>query len=249
MRAAKRGETDLGKELDLGSPGASARTEFERRRENDDRRRKEVFGRFLAPVVKVVIGEPLSTIAWNRGGRGEEGVGTYLSKAVGDIALVLHDRAIPGTRANIDHIAVAPSGVWVIDAKRYAGRVQRRDLGGWFTPCPALFVNGHDRTKLVPAVVRRKARVEQVAGTGVPMHGVLCFADAEWGLLSRPFTVDDVIITWPRRLAGSLRKPGPLNATSIRALATQIASAFPSYGDEVPVQHPRDAPSKAHRRQ
>jgi hypothetical protein len=49
---------------------------------------------------------------------------------VGHVGLVLHDRAIPGTRSNIDHIAVVPSGVWVIDTKQYRGRVQRRDRGG-----------------------------------------------------------------------------------------------------------------------
>ncbi len=37
---------------------------------------------------------------------------------------MLHDRRIPGSRANIDHIAIATSGVWVIDAKRYKGKVQ-----------------------------------------------------------------------------------------------------------------------------
>jgi len=33
--------------------------------------------------------------------------------------VVLHDRAIPGSRANIDHIGIGPTGVWVIDTKRY----------------------------------------------------------------------------------------------------------------------------------
>jgi hypothetical protein len=111
-------EWGTGEELDLGSPGASAKAEFQRRRANDDRRRQEVFGRFLAPLVKAVTGEKLSTTAWDRGGRGEEKVGTFLSEAVGGSGLVLHDRVIPGGRSNIDHIAVVPSGVWVIDTQR-----------------------------------------------------------------------------------------------------------------------------------
>ncbi|MEV4421445.1 NERD domain-containing protein, partial [Patulibacter sp. NPDC049589] len=32
--------------------------------------------------------------------------------------VVLHDRRVPRTHANIDHIAIAPSGIWVIDTKR-----------------------------------------------------------------------------------------------------------------------------------
>lgn len=33
----------------------------------------------------------------------------------------VHDRRIPGSRANIDHIAVAATGVWVIDTKNATG--------------------------------------------------------------------------------------------------------------------------------
>jgi Nuclease-related domain len=222
-------EWDGGEELDFGSPGASAKAEFERRRANDDRRRQEVFGRFLAPLIKAMTGEKLSTAAWDRGGRGEERVGTYLSEAVGHIGLVLHDRVIPGSRSNIDHIAVVPSGVWVIDTKRYVGRIQRRDLGGWFRPCPALFVNGRDRTALVPAVLHQVTRVRGVAGTRAAVHGVLCFDDSEWGALARPFVIDDVTVTWPKRLAKSLRVSGPLDERSFHTLAAQIAHAFPSY--------------------
>lgn len=39
---------------------------------------------------------------------------------------VLHDRTNPGSRANIDHLAVTPSGVFTIETKRYAGRVEVR---------------------------------------------------------------------------------------------------------------------------
>ena len=31
--------------------------------------------------------------------------------------MVIHDRLRPGTTANIDHPAVTPTGVWMIDAK------------------------------------------------------------------------------------------------------------------------------------
>jgi hypothetical protein len=35
---------------------------------------------------------------------------------------VLHDRRIPGTQANIDHIAITSTGIYVIDAKRHVGK-------------------------------------------------------------------------------------------------------------------------------
>jgi hypothetical protein len=80
---------------------------------------------------------------------------------------LLHDRSIPGSRSNIDHLAVVPSGVWVIDTKRYTGRVQRRNVGWWLTSRLLLVVNGRDRTPLVQGVLRQMARVSENVGNGV----------------------------------------------------------------------------------
>jgi hypothetical protein len=239
MRAEESGAWRRPGELDLGSPGASARAEYERRVARDDRRRKEVFGRLLAPVVRAVAGERRSTTAWGRGGRGEEVVGISLNRAIGGDGFVLHDRSIPGTRSNIDHIAVVPSGIWVIDTKRYSGLVEQRDLGGWFTSRPALFVNGRNRTPLIPAVVRQMARIGEIVGTAMPVHGVLCFTEAEWRPLGRPFAIDHVTVTSERRLARSLRRPGPLDPIDLRALATELAAAFPGYGAKSAVGYRR----------
>jgi hypothetical protein len=37
---------------------------------------------------------------------------------------VLHDLAIPGSPANIDHLVIGPGGVVVIDSKQYRGRLR-----------------------------------------------------------------------------------------------------------------------------
>jgi Nuclease-related domain len=39
---------------------------------------------------------------------------------------VLHDLALPGSRANIDHLVIGPTGVWVVDTKAYRARVSPR---------------------------------------------------------------------------------------------------------------------------
>lgn len=215
--------------FDAGQPGASARAEFERRQRADDHRLEEAFGRYLAPVAKLVTGERQSTAAWALGARGEERVGRLLSRSVGLDGVVLHDRSVPGSPSNIDHIAIVPSGVWVIDTKQYSGRVQQRDLGGWFVSKPTLFVNGHDRSSLLSGVLRQVERIEPNVGADVPLHAVLCFADAEWGLFGRPFSIDDVIVTWAHKLAHDLSDSGPLSVDEIRQLAARINSAFPAY--------------------
>ena len=76
-----------------------------------------------------------------------------LAKRVGDRAVLLHDCKVPKTRGNIDHIAVGPNGIWVIDAKHYKGAVARRDVGGFFREDLRLYVGGRDQTKLVTGVL------------------------------------------------------------------------------------------------
>jgi hypothetical protein len=41
---------------------------------------------------------------------------------------ILHDVAIPGSPANIDHLAIGPGGVLVIDSKQYRGAAAARRL-------------------------------------------------------------------------------------------------------------------------
>ena len=57
---------------------------------------------------------------------------------------------------------IAPSGVWVVDANEYDGRVERRDVGGWFKVDERLYVAGKDRTGLVDGIDRQVMAVESV---------------------------------------------------------------------------------------
>jgi hypothetical protein len=52
--------------------------------------------------------ERQSTTAWARGAVGEERLGLALDALACPDVAVLHDRRIPRTRANIDHIVVTP---------------------------------------------------------------------------------------------------------------------------------------------
>ena len=89
--------------------GASAQREFDRRKAKRDARIDERFGLF-AGVVRAVTVEPQSTRSWATGAVGEQRVATALAAIPG--VNVLHDRQVPGTRGNIDHIVIAPAGVF-----------------------------------------------------------------------------------------------------------------------------------------
>jgi hypothetical protein len=53
-------------------------------------------------------------------------LGAALDRLRSETLAVLHDRLIPGSNANIDHLAIGRAGVFVIDSKRYTGQVERR---------------------------------------------------------------------------------------------------------------------------
>ena len=167
----------------FGTAGASAVQEGERRKVNREgrvrARHPRIGGLLLA------LGEPpVHERVWARGSQGERLVAESLAKRCDDRVVVLHDRRVPGSRANIDHIAIAPSGIWVIDAKMHKGKPEvTAPLFG----TPKLKVNGRDCTQLVAAVNRQVALVtERGRLTGVPVHGCMCFVEAELPLFGKP---------------------------------------------------------------
>jgi hypothetical protein len=189
----------------------------------------------LAPLVGILAGPKQSTEAWRRGADGEKQVGHWLDNAVGRHGVVLHDRALPSRRANLDHIAVVASGVWVIDTKHYRGRLERRELGrGWFVPRTRLFVAGRDQGHLVTAARRQQALVAEVLvaddpGAAPLVRAALCFTGVQVGPFARPFTLDGVLVTWPRAIARTLSASGPHDPGDLRALAARLGRAFPPY--------------------
>ena len=114
---------DLGpeqSEVFAGVAGASAQREYERRKNKRETRIREAHLR-MGGLSLALRDDPQSTKAWATGAQGEERLGRQLDGLVGDGVHVLHDRRIPPTKANIDHIFVCASGVFVIDAKKYQG--------------------------------------------------------------------------------------------------------------------------------
>lgn len=64
---------------------------------------------------------------WLRGAAGERATAAVLDRLPTRTWAVLHDRRIPGSRANVDHLLIGPSGVWVLDTKTTRARVR----AGW----------------------------------------------------------------------------------------------------------------------
>ncbi len=138
---------------------------------------------------------------------------------------VLHDRRIPGTRANIDHIAVASTGIYVIDAKKYRGRPSLKVEGGILRPrVEKLLVGTRDQTKLVDGVLKQVEVVRTIVGNDVPVTGVLCFIEADWPLIGGAFTTRGVHVLWPRLLAKRLSESR--GSVDVAAVSAALAAHF-----------------------
>lgn len=217
--------------IDMGVAGLSARKEHERRRAKRATRLEEKWGTGrLGRIAKALSDDPQSTKAWAQGAAGEERVAKVLADSLGDRAVLLHDRKVPATKGNIDHLVIAGTGVWIVDAKQYRGKVERRDVGGWFRSDLRLYVGGRDRTKLVDGLQwQHDAVVAALDGGDVPVHSALSFVDAEWPLLfAKPLQLNGVWISWPKKLAGMIDKPGPLDDAAIEAAAWLLAERLPA---------------------
>jgi hypothetical protein len=221
-------------EVDAGVAGASARRELERRRARREERIRARHPR-TAGLILAITDEPTSTTVWGVGATGEELLGAGFDRLSQRGVRMLHDRRIPGSKANIDHIAVTPSGIYVIDAKRHRGRRPRLQVeGGLLRPrTEKLLVGTRDCTKLVTGMHRQVEVVSRAvdylsAGRPVPpVGGVLCFVDADWPLIGGAFSVDGVLVEWPKKTYSRLTHAGPSEPAQVEAWHRDLAESFP----------------------
>jgi hypothetical protein len=159
------------------------------------------------------------TLAWRRGAAGERRTARLLAPLERRGWAVLHDLAIPGTQANIDHLVIGPGGVVVIDTKQYRGRL-RLDSDGLLW---------HGRHLLLATL--RKLRwaadqADQVLGVAdvqilaiMAVHG----ANVPWGQL----TADGVIVAPAHRVPDLLQAlPAILGPERVAWLADRARLRF-----------------------
>ena len=214
--------------FDSGTAGASARREFERRKAKREERIRSRHPK-LGGLMLAVSEAPQSTTAWATGAVGEERLGKGLDRLASDRLRLLHDRLIPKSKANIDHLVVTASGVYVIDAKKYRGRPHLKVEGGVLRPrVERLLVGSRDCTKLVEGVLKQVEIVRGLLDHDVPIHGVLCFVEADWPLIGGAFTARGVMVLWPKKLYPKLQEEGPLSVDSVAQIHRKLAQALRS---------------------
>jgi len=167
----------------VGRPGGSAQTRWRRARATEwaawtrtlpwrlaatlSVAAAGLLGSLLAPWLGLVLGglaalaagwglrfkSSPEAVAWRQGAAGERRTARLLAPLERHGWAVLHDLAVPGSRANLDHLAIGPGGVFVIDSKQYRGRLQLDPSGRLW----------HGRYPLTPALRAVEFEADQVA--------------------------------------------------------------------------------------
>jgi hypothetical protein len=133
----------------------------------------------LVLVTSALFATPNSITAWQTGAEGELRTGRLLEPLTAEGFRILHDRKIPGSRANIDHIVIGPPGIYVVETKSLGGSLQIRD--------DEVFVSGRRRTKMIDEVKREALAVQTALADEIAAHGrtvspIICVhrADLPW---------------------------------------------------------------------
>jgi hypothetical protein len=182
-------------------------------------------GLVLAGLAAVATGWGLwfrpspDAVAWRRGAAGERRTARLLGPLERYGWAVLHDLAIPGTRANLDHLVIGPGGVFVIDSKQYRGRLQLDPSGRLW----------HGRYLLTPTLQAVSFEADQAAvvlpdpGLAVVPIVAVHGAQVPWGKV----VVDGVPVVAARRLPSMLRElPAVLGPERVADLADQARVRF-----------------------
>lgn len=129
---------------------------------------------------------------WLRAAAGEAATARLLDRLPARRWVVIHDLGVPGSRSNIDHLVIGPTGVWVVDTKTTRGPARRglrglslgdRRLDTGPVRFEASVVEDHLGVEARPVVAVHGARLPK---RGVLSGGVRVVpADALVGLLKR----------------------------------------------------------------
>jgi hypothetical protein len=139
----------------------------------------------------------------------------------------LHGRRVPGSQDTIDHVVVSPTGVWVVDVVREAGRPRVLPGTGPFRRRgERLVVGRRSCTRQLDGVLRHADLVRDVLGPDVQVHAALCLVRTDWSRVgAADLDARGVTVLGPRRLEELLTRPGgpELDLASVRR---RLAVAF-----------------------
>ncbi|MFC7595015.1 nuclease-related domain-containing protein [Terrabacter sp. GCM10028922] len=186
-------------------------------------REKQEAARALAESLEAQAG------AWDAGAEGERRVAAALAR-LPEGWVVLHDRLLrPGhSRVNLDHVVVGPAGIFLIDAKNWAGGTSVHDGNLWQH-------TGRSAPKGVELDRLSRFAAEMEKSLRVPVVPVVALAGGH-GSRFRAQRVRGVDVVPCVRLAKWLRgQPAGTDAISVDLLARKVAHSYPRASPDDPM--------------
>ena len=154
-----------------------------------------------------------SSPSWGRGARSQRATAASLAALPDHEWVVLHDLPVPGRRATIDHVAVGPTGVYVIDSLSWSGRIT--------TVNGVLLRNGRGQQRTTASAREAADAIGGLLTSVSPDHvvPVLCFTDGDVPDL----TIDGVCVCSIVTVAYLLSfRPAVLTDAEVEAVAGEL---------------------------
>lgn len=175
----------------------------------------------LADLVGISTRKGREAARYRAGAEGERRTAQHLAELERDGWTVMHDRALPTSRANLDHMVIAPGGaVFVPDSKRWSSRYRVRVVRG------RVLHGNLDVTRRLDGLRYEAATVAGLLGVPVTPIAVIHGAPVEYGELVH----DGVLIIPADRLCSVLRDlgrdPGPVPHAQLTAQAVRLLPPY-----------------------
>jgi hypothetical protein len=164
-------------------------------------------------------------VAWRRGAAGERRTARVLAALERQGWAVLHDLAVPGSRANIDHLVAGPFGVALVDSKNWQSKKSALTITGGL-----LRYGRYDQTKALQTVVWEAEQAARVLG--VPVRPVLAVHGARVPAPRGRTELHGVTVIEAKKLRGMLyglpAQPG-WDAGRVTAIEEQAERRLPRH--------------------
>jgi hypothetical protein len=172
---------------------------------------------------------------WLKGATGEYLMDKALYRRLNKGSIIITDRKVPETMANIDHLVVASSGVWIIDSKNWEGKIEYKP-DSFAGANMRLFVGGEDRTAKIKAIYGQVIPIAQIIGDrSVDIFPAVAFIEGDWSLkslprliMNKPYKHGEVVISPPCLLIKMINKPGQLDAQSVVRIGKLLDESLPA---------------------
>ncbi|BAN01285.1 nuclease-related domain-containing protein [Ilumatobacter coccineus] len=163
--------------------------------------------------------QPSKRFSWGRTTIRERRLGARLDRELAPIGAVLHGCRIPDATHRIDHLIVAPTGVWTVVAEHSSGAVSVTGPKG----DQRLHLGDQDQQGRITTASFAAERVRQllvpVGFDWVDVSATLCFTNAKWGMIAKEVEIGGVCVTWGKALVDRVGTPGPISVKDAKSIA------------------------------